>query len=344
MKAEPVGSRLFAQTILEHERRLPATGTVLVAVGDTVRSDDIVARCATPGSLRIVDAAAALGLARDDLPRSLRVAVGQEVEADAVLAAAGFMGWRTVRAPAAGRIAQIAAGRIFIQEPPRTVELRAHLPGQVIRLAPEWGATIRATVARAVGLWGAGGECYGPLLLRTETPAATLNWIGIDLACRGRIVVGGQCLDKRVLLRAARFRALGLVVGGLAEHLRPRVRELGLPVLVTDALAAMPMAPPIYELLARHDGHEALLNAGTEESTGRPAISIPLPSLRGPVNVAPERPLAVGDQVRLIRPPHLGATGWVHSIVEQESEAWVQVRLEGGDLVTIAYRNLERLA
>ncbi len=343
MKAEPVTSRLFTQTILEHERCLPQTGEVLVAVGDTVRSDEIIARCEIRGSLRLIDAAGELGIRRDQLGRCLRVSVGQDVQAGDVVAASGFMGWRSVRTPVAGRIAEITAGRIFVQEPQRTVELESHLPGQIVRVLPGWGVTIRAPVSRIVGVWATSGESFGPLLLRTDTPADTLNWIGIDLACRGKIVVGGQCLDRRVLLRAARFRALGLVVGGLAEHLRPKARELGLPVMVTDALGSMPMAEPFFALLAEHEGHDALLTGVPAERTALPALSIPLPSTRGPVNVAPERPLTVGDRVRLARAPLLGATGWVQAVVAQDGEAWVQVKLEQGSPITVPYRNLERL-
>lgn len=343
MRAEPVASRLYAQTVVEHERRLPEAGEVLVASGDWVRSDQVVARCERAGSVRVVDAAAALGVARDRLPACLRVVVGQAVEAGEVLAASGFMGWRTVRAPAGGRVAEVAAGRIFIEEPRRSLELRAHLPGQVLRVLPGRGVVIRANVSRVVGIWGSGGECCGRVELRTEAASDTLNWIGIDLACRGKIIVGGQCLDKRVLLRAARFRALGLVVGGLAEHLRPRVRELGLTVVVTDGLGAVPMAEPVFEVLASHEGREALLTGGGGEGAGPPAVSICLESIRGSLNVAPERPLTVGDRVRLTRAPYLGVTGWVKAIHEEDGEAWVEVRLERGQSATVAYRNLERL-
>jgi hypothetical protein len=334
---------LYAQTILEHERRLPDAGEVLVAAGDWVRSKDVVARCQTRGPLRVVDAAGALGVVRDRFASCLRVALGEEVEVDDVLAASGFMGWRTVTAPVAGRIVGITTGRILIQEPQRVVELQANLPGQVIRVLPKRGVVIRAAVSRVVGIWGTGSERCGPLVLRSETAGDTLNWIGIGLGCRGKIVVGGQCLDKRVLLRAARFRVAGLVVGGLAEHLRTKAKELGLAVVVTDGLGAMPMARPMFELLARHEGREAMLTGGPVEGAGMPAVSIALAATRGPVNIAPERPLAVGDRVRLTRAPRLGATGWVQAILEQEGEAWVRVSLEGGHTTMVAYRNLERL-
>ncbi|MDI7275568.1 MAG: hypothetical protein QME94_06285 [Anaerolineae bacterium] len=345
MKAEPIASRLYAQTVVEHERRLPEAGEVLVSRGDWVQGDDIVARCRRPGQLRVVDVAGTLGVPIGRAGRCLRVAIGQEVQPEEVLAATGFMGWRTVRAPVAGRVAEVVAGRIFIEEPPQVVEVRACLPGQVSQVIPQWGAVIRATVSRVVGVWGSGGTCSGPLLLRARSGADTLQWIGIDLACRGRIVVGGRCLDQRVLLRAARFRVLGLVVGGLAEHLRARVKELGLPVVVTDGLGAVPMAGPVFELLAQHDGRQALLSGGRAEPAPEPpALSIPLSSVRGPVNVAPERPLAVGDRVRLTRAPYLGAVGWVLAIDEVDGETRVGVRLDDGEQATVDYRNVERLS
>ncbi len=343
MSGEPIASRLYAQTVIEHERRLPAPGEVLAEAGSWVEADDVIARCARPGPLRVIDVAAALGIARDQLGRSLRVSVGQEVQAGDVLAACGFMGWRTVHTPLAGRVAEIATGRILIEESPHITELRAHLPGQVARVLPERGAVIRATVSRVVGIWGTGGEGHGQLVLRTEAATDTLRWIGIDLACRGKIVAGGQCQDVRVLLRAARFRVLGLVVGGLAEHLRTRAEELGLIVVVTDGLGAVPMAGPIFDLVARLEGRQAFLTGGREERSGMPALSVPVDAVRGPLHVAPERPLAVGDRVRLTRAPHLGAIGSVYAILEEDGETLVKVGLERGLSATVDYRNVERL-
>jgi len=345
MKAEPVASRLYTQTVVEHERRLPAPGQVLVGAGDQVQSDDVIARASEQGPLRIVDAAEALGVARERLPRYLRVQVGQVIEAGQALAAGGFMGWRTVRAPVSGRVAALTAGRILIEETPHIVELRANLPGQVTRVLPGEGVAIRTVASRVVGTWGAGGEAYGPLLLRSEGPADTLQWISVDLACRGKIVVGGRCLDKRAILRAARFRALGLVVGGLSEHLRAGALELGLVVVVTDGLGAVPMAGPIFELLAQCQGRAALVIGGRDERAARlPEVIVPLDGVRGPVHMSPDRPLAVGDRVRVTRAPYLGAIGYVQTVVEDEGEAWARIRLEGAETVAVAYRNLERLS
>jgi len=345
MRAEPIASRLYAQTVVEHERRLPVPGEVLVGAGDHVESGDVIARGQERGPLHVVDAAQALGVARDALPHCLRVQVGQEVREGQVLAAGGFMGWRTALAPVAGRVAGVAAGRVFLEETPRPIELRANLPGQVVRVLPGQGAVIRAVVARLVGIWGAGGESYGPLVLRSSTPADSLHWISVDLACRGKIVVAGCCLDKRALLRAARLRALGLVVGGLAEELRAVALELGLVVVVTDGLGAVPMAGPVFELLAAHEGDDALATGGRDGPAARlPELDIPLGGVRGPVHVAPDRPLAVGDRVRVTRAPYLGATGHVQAIVEAEGEVWARVTLDGDEqTVAVAYRNLERL-
>ena len=368
MRAEPLVSRLHPQTIFDYEQCLQGDGEVLVAPGNWVRVGDALVRGEEPAPVRVIDGAEALGLACEQLYDSLRVAVGQEVQAGDVLAAAGFMGWRTLRTPVAGRVTNVATGRIFIQEAPRRVELRAPLPGQVVRVLPRRGAVVRSTVARVLGLWGAGGEIYGALALRTRGPADSLRWTSVDVACRGKIVVGGLCLDSRVLLRAARFRAAGLLVGGLAQHLRARAEQLGLTVLVTDGLGAVPMAGPIFDLLAQHDGCDALLEggrrgspAGYPQPLGRlgwchgqmqtPALSIPLkvageldPAAAGnPTPGSHERPLVTGDRVRLTRTPYLGMMGWVQSLQEQDGEALVGVTLDGGQTVQVPYRNLERL-
>ncbi len=104
------------------------------------------------------------------------------------------------------------------------------------------------------------------------------------------------------------------------------------------------MAGPVFELLARHEGNEGLLNGGQGgRGAGLPSLSIPLTVIQGPVNVAPERSLATGDRVRVTRPPYLGATGWVRAVLEQDGETWVKVSLDQGPTTLVAYRNLERL-
>ncbi len=71
---------------------------------------------------------------------------------------------------------------------------------------------------------------------------------------------------------------------------------------------------------------------------------VPLDGVRGPVHMSPDRPLAVGDRVRVTRAPYLGAIGYVQTVVEDEGEAWARIRLEGAETVAVAYRNLERLS
>jgi hypothetical protein len=342
MRAEPIPSRLYAQTVIEHERRLPSPGEVLVKVGDVVQSDAMIARGAVSGALRVIDAAEALGIRRERLSLCLRVEVGQDVASGQTLAASGFMGWRTVRAPVTGRVSHIVGGRIFVQETERTLELPAFLPGEVSRVLPGVGAVIRSTVARLLGVWGSGGDAYGPLTVRCESAGEPLNWTRVDLTCRGRIVVAGQCLDSRALLRAARFRAAGLVLGGLAEHLRARAAQLDLAVVVTDGLGVIPMAGPMWELLVAHDGDAALVVGGHDGA--QPALNIPLPAGADAAHVSVERPLAAGDYVRIARPPFLGALGWVVTLQDENAgETSAQVRLERGEVVTVPYRNLERL-
>ena len=139
------------------------------------------------------------------------------------------------------------------------------------------------------------------------------------------------------------FRSLGLVVGGLAEHLRLRAQELGLVVLVTDGLGAVPMAAPVFELLRRHAGRHGLLLGGLDGARrDPPALYIPLDGVQSSATPAP-RPLAVGDRVRVTGQPHLGATGLVRALHEQENDCQVEVALDDGPPAMVAYRNLERL-
>ena len=147
-----------------------------------------------------------------------------------------------------------------------------------------------------------------------------------------------------MLEQAARCQALGLVVGGLAEHLRARVEAMGLIVVVTDGLGAVPMAAPIFQRLVQSNGREGLMTGGRGGLIPEPpALSVPLAGAQGPVAVSRERPLTIGDRVRVTRAPYLGATGWVQAIQTEDGETWVRVSLDGRSVVQVLYRNLERL-
>ena len=62
------GLRVAELTVLRKVRRLPIKGEVLVAKGDAVTSDTVVARTHLPGNGQLVNVASKLGRPPEDLP------------------------------------------------------------------------------------------------------------------------------------------------------------------------------------------------------------------------------------------------------------------------------------
>ncbi|MCK4915446.1 MAG: hypothetical protein KAS89_04705, partial [Candidatus Eisenbacteria sp.] len=62
------GLRVSEKTVIRKERRLPIKGEVVVAKGDRVTSDSVVARTHLPGNVQLVNVASKLGLPPEDLP------------------------------------------------------------------------------------------------------------------------------------------------------------------------------------------------------------------------------------------------------------------------------------
>ena len=309
----------FASRIRVSRRRLlPQPGQVLVRVGDLVRPLDIVARAVVGDGIQIVDAAKLLGISRERMDRHIVVSLGQVVESGEALAVRPVLGRhlrRTCRSPITGRVLSASDGYVFLQKAPRALNRLAYLSGEVTEVTPLYGATITGEVAWAQGVWGCGGTAWGPLNVVVSTPEEPLVWERITRSCRGTIVVGGSLLDRTALLRAYRFGAVGLVVGGVDPGLlHSESGSWPVPVVITEGAGRIPMASPIFELLLGYHERPATIRGGEGEGweTRRPELLIPLERIpQGPVDTVEAETLQRGDVVRLTQSPDLAQIGAV---------------------------------
>lgn len=353
----PAQSRITALTTIRRDRLLPVPGQVLVGSGETVGPADVVARCQLPGEVRVVDVSRALGVPRDRVASFLRKAAGDAVQANEVLAApAGpFARMRkSCRSPVNGQVAEIHDNLILIEAAASTFELRAHIKGQVTNVMPNRGVVISATGALIQAVWGSGGEAEGILKIVVDSPQKPLRPRAIDVSCHGTIIVGGRVLDEAVLDQAVEANIRGMIVGGVNATMASVLESLPFPVLVTEGFGNLPMSQPAFSLLQSNMGREVMLSADTRTRWGatRPEIVIPLRAEEEmPGEDARVPPLQVGDRVRALRAPYLGAPGTVAELPElpQTLESGVRMRvasvnLEDGERVLIPLANLELIA
>ena len=202
------GLKVSARATVEKVRRLPLKGTVLVAEGDVVQPDTVVARTFLPGLMHTVRLAERLGVDPADAPGLLRIQKGDPVAAGDLLAETkGVFGkyFRTrIVAPVSGHVELISftTGHVGIREAPQPVERTAYIRGMVSRVLPEEGVVVSTQGALVQGIFGVGGERLGEIAVVSSNPRQPLTADLLTEAHRGKIVVGGAQIVGNVPARA----------------------------------------------------------------------------------------------------------------------------------------------
>lgn len=365
------GLRVAALARIERTRRLPIEGAVLVAPGQRVRAEDVVARAEVPGNVRTVDVATALGIPEADLRAHLLRGEGERVATgESIAASRSLFGLLRAecRSPCDGTVESVSTvtGRVTLREPPAPVGVNAYIDGRVARVLPSEGAVVETAGALVQGIFGVGGEATGILhpVVACPEEAVTVERLAGDL--EGAVLVGGSTVGHEAVRLAAARGARALVVGAIPDgDLRALLgydrgvaitgqEAIGITLVLTEGFGRLPMAERTFALLAGLAGRRASVNGATQIRAGvvRPEIIVPDPAVE-PEGV-PEgdggasAPLAVGRAVRGLREPWLGRIGEVVDLPREprtiETEARVRVvvvRFPGGETATLPRANVE---
>lgn len=361
------GLCVSADATIRRDRRLPLRGEVLVEVGRTVRSADVVATTALPGKVHAINAAGALNVHESELATWLRKRVGDSVVRGEILAErSALFGWlRTrVEAPVDGVLESIGerTGRVLLREAPTPVEVRAYIDGTVVDVRPSEGCTVEATGTLVQGIFGLGGETEGVVRV-VATAEEQLRPAHFTEAHRGSVVIGGSRLTRDAYEAAAHCGVHAVVTGGMPyRDIREIVGfEIGvaitgnerLPttVVITEGFGTIAMATATYELLASCDGKRAAVNGATQIRAGvlRPEVFVGEGAPRDRARIV-QHELTVGAPIRIIRAPWFGALARVAELpvepVRLESETRVRVliaELADGSRCTVPRANVERI-
>jgi len=361
------GLRVTADTVIRQLRRLPMPGEVLVGKGDDVSSESVIARARIPGNLHTVRAAEMLRVEPGELGSYLVKRAGEAVTKGEVIAQTqGLWGLfkAHVQAPISGVLEEISevSGYVRLREPPREVEVSAHIAGSVVDTIPAEGAVIEARGALIQGIFGVGGERRGRLKMAAAGPGEVLRAEGVG-ACDGCVLAAGAGAAYEAIRRAADGGACGMVVGGITDEAVQRhvgydigvaitgQEDVSMTLIVTEGFGELAMAQRTWDLLASLEGRLAAINGATQIRAGviRPEI-IATHERRAPGTGehSPEQALDIGSRVRLIRDPYFGALGTVAALppeltpIATESRVRVaQVQLDDGSTVTVPRANLE---
>ncbi|MFT7692890.1 MAG: hypothetical protein ACI8P2_001514, partial [Candidatus Latescibacterota bacterium] len=169
------GLRVTRYATVRKERRLPLKGDVIVENGAAVKRDQVVARTELPGDVVALNLVNRLGCSPAEVPRYMLKKEGQEIsEGEPLAATQPLIKWfkSTVDSPASGVIESISSvtGQVILRKPPRPVEVLAYVDGRVVETFADEGVCIETRGAYMQGIFGIGGECWGPLYMAVQSP------------------------------------------------------------------------------------------------------------------------------------------------------------------------------
>jgi hypothetical protein len=334
---------LINSAVARIERRLPSAGEVLVRQGQRVEPEEVVAKAFLPGTPVIVNLARALSIAPAMVESAMAREVGNKVAQGEVLARSSRIGGRACLSPVSGKIELVDSetGYVTISPDPATYELQATVRGLVMEAIPGQGVVIETPAAQVYGAFGIGQERSGVLQLLVTDPSDAIVPDMIKSKSAYAILIGGSGITAAALRRAVKEQVRGVIVGGIEEaELRAFLGAASLScwrtgnggwqfpmnvpgqpneltLVVTEGFGVHPMSPPLYELLALHDGQEALIEGHTRlrGPMRRPRVVVPLSSRTAGVQLEPPRPtLRAGSTVRILHGAQLGQTGQVRSV------------------------------
>jgi hypothetical protein len=365
------GLTVSADHIVHKVRRLPLKGQVLVASGDKVDPDTIVARTELPGALQAIKAAEKMGVEAKDVPGLLKKQVGDKVaKGDMVAESKGFfgLGKTTVLSDYDGTIESLseATGTLLVREAPTPVEITAYMRGKVIDVIPDEGAIIETRGGIVQGIFGVGGERLGEIRVAVGSADEVLDVSHIQDGDAGKVLVGGAGVTLEAIQKAAEKGIVGIVTGAvrdvdLTKYLGYDIgvaitgqENIPLTIIATEGFGTLSMAQRTFELFKSLEGKQASVNGATQIRAGviRPEVIVPNESAVGDAPKAETGGmLDIGSQIRVIREPYFGGIGSVTELpaelqtVESGTEVRVlKARLQDGRDVVVPRANVEIIA
>ena len=344
------GLKVLKKTLFRKERILPLKGKVLVAKGDTLSPDTIIASTNLPGNVQMLKVNNILNIEPRDVMDCLVVKEGDTVKkGDMIAETPGIFGMfkSSVESPVDGTIESISesTGRVVVREAPIPVEVDAYVSGTVDEVIEKEGIILRSDAAFIQGIFGIAGEKRGELALASNSPSEELTADQITEDMAGKILIGGSFLSLEAYKKAMNCKVAGIVVGGFNYYDLKAVLgyDLGVAItgteklptalIVTEGYGSIPMSNATFELLKSNDGNEASVNGATQIRAGviRPEIVIPIKGESNAEDSLSKEPEGIqeGSTVRVIRSPNFGKIGTVTSLPSElnkmESETMVRV-------------------
>ncbi len=371
------GLRLAEKLQIRKSRNLPLPGDVIVKKGNTVKSDDIVARTNLPGKVHSLNVVNRLAILPNDLRKNMLKKEGESVAKDEPIAETTpfiKMFKSICLSPITGIIESISdiTGQVLLREPPKPVQITAYVDGKVVETIEKEGVVIETKATFIQGIFGIGGETTGELQIIVNSPDDIVKPEDIKEAHRGKIIAGGSIIYSDTIKKALDTGVKGIVVGGIRDKEINELlgydlgvaitgsEDINITIIITEGFGQIKMAQKIFEILKHREGSVASINGATQIRAGvvRPEIIIPYNeedisgmSAESRSSTGEESTgISIGDQIRIIRNPNFGMLGKVKALPSElrtiETEASVrvlEVEFSDGQTAIVPRANIEAI-
>lgn len=337
-------------TTIVRERLLPVAGKVNVHVNQRVNPTDVIAEATFAREHVLLDVARTFGISTVAADKLIRVQEGDRLTQGALVAASKGFFASDIKAPRPGRVMIVGGGQVLMEVGDTRVELRAGLPGLVTQVIGDRGVVIRTSGALVQGVWGNGRIDNGLMVNLLEKPDDVLTSARLDVSLRGSVILGGHVRDVETLKVAAELPVRGLILSSMPSSLIATGYQMRYPILVIEGFGMMPMNTAAFKLLTTNNKREATVNAEHfDRYTGnRPEVIVPLPVSNEPAEPNNYETFAIGQHVRMRRPPNAGMIGTITNLPMGLSllpsglrAPSAEVRLENGESTVVPLVNLE---
>ncbi len=332
-----------------HRVPIPRGASVRVAVGSSVKPDQLLAMRRAPARPIVVDLARSLRRSPAAAGDLLEVRPGEQIEAGDVLARTAD--GRTVSSPVAGLLIAYSRsdGTALIAPLGDEEPVIGHVSGRV-RAVEEGAIEVEVRGAMLLGVGGTGEAVHGELVVAVHEPGEELRAGAIDVGATGKIVVGGSRASAETLTRARAMGVAGIVLGGVLdkelrdfEAIQRRRREIGgltgsFGLMLLEGFGKVGFDPQLFAWFRQHVGHLASIFGGEHRvyvyDAEPPPERRPLPT--------------IGERVIAHRRPFQGRGGVLVALLDElhatPSGLPTQmglVRFEDGRLAPVPMANLE---
>lgn len=333
--------RMVLQKCVHVRRTLSGKGSLRIAKNQEITPEDILGYSTVNAGFAAVNLAQVLGVPAPEAVQFLQRPIGKTIFKGELLAfKKGLLSKKIITAPTDGLIESydLKSGELKIKYISKEIPLTAGVYGIVDDINIQNGEVlIKTLVTEIYGIYGSGKERSGTMAIiggRGDllSPASIISKLS------KHIIVSGGLIYGSTLRKAAGYGVYGIVCGGynvsdyrsITGTLSPQNRlgtDVGLSILATEGFGSVPIGEDIFNVITKHEGQFVFINGNigqvllpspsSDSILALRKISLPVLAISRIGNLRPETKIAeikIGDTVRIIWPPYMGAQGKVEEI------------------------------